>query len=75
MTYQSPETSWQGFHNALEGGCIKFVNLKVELGPYVDGVWDIYLVDSAGNQVSPVVQLPYSSDPSQWVWDFIWWTQ
>jgi hypothetical protein len=75
LSYTSPESSWQGFHNALDGSCIKFVNLKTELGPYFDGTWDIYLADSAGNQVSNTVSLPYSSDQNAWVWDFIWWAQ
>jgi hypothetical protein len=73
MHYESPtESLWEYRHTAVIGSYIKRYNLKLELGPFIDGSWNIYLIDGAGNQVSPVVTLPYSSDPNQWVWDFVW---
>jgi len=53
------------------GGYAKVGNVSFEPGPFFDGTWSVYLADKAGQQVSPVVTLPYSSDPSQWVWDHI----
>ncbi|RME79532.1 MAG: hypothetical protein D6784_00580, partial [Chloroflexi bacterium] len=57
--------------NCLDCDYKKFGNVKFEPGTFSDGVWNIYLADANGTQVSPVVPLVYSSDPEQWVWDFI----
>lgn len=57
--------------NCLDCDYIKQGNLKFEPGPFMDGIWNIYLADSGGNPQSPVVSLTYSSDPQQWVWDFV----
>lgn len=74
-TYKSPASSWQ--YDAVNGleGYVKQGNLKVELGPYMDGIWYVYVVDGGGTQLSAKVPLEYSSDPSTWVWDFLWWSQ
>lgn len=50
-------------------------NLKVELGGYEDGTWQIWVADGGGTQVSNRVALNYSSNPESWAWDFIWWAQ
>jgi hypothetical protein len=53
-------------------GTVKFGNTKFEPGLFIDGTWNIYVVDGSGKQVSPVVSLPYNStDKNQWVWDFV----
>lgn len=57
--------------NCLECDYVKQGNLKLEPGPFEDGIWNIYLADPGGAPLSPVVSLSYSSDPAQWVWDFI----
>jgi hypothetical protein len=57
--------------NCLDCSYIKQGNVKLELGPFVDGVWNVYLADQGGTPLSPVVPLTYSADPEQWVWDFI----
>jgi hypothetical protein len=57
--------------NCKDCDYVKFGNIKFEPGPFMDGIWNIYLVDSAGSPVSPVVSLTYSADPTQWVWDFV----
>lgn len=57
--------------NCLECGYVKQGNLKFEPGTFADGVWNIYLADQSGTQLSPVVPLVYSADPEKWVWDFI----
>lgn len=57
--------------NCLDCDYIKQGNLKFEPGSFSEGVWNVYLADSGGNQLSPVVSLSYSTDPNQWVWDFI----
>jgi hypothetical protein len=57
--------------NCLDCDYVKQGNLKFEPGTFADGVWNIYLADQNGAPVSPIVPLPYSADPSQWVWDFI----
>jgi hypothetical protein len=74
-TYRSAESNWE--YSALNGleGYIKQGNVKFEPGGFEDGTWQIYVVDSNGTQLSDKVALSYSSDPSQWVWDFIWWGQ
>jgi hypothetical protein len=75
-TYKSPASSWQyDAINGFEGGYIKQGNLKVEPGVFEDGTWSIYIVDSNGTQLSEKVPFSYSSDPNQWVWDFIWWSK
>jgi hypothetical protein len=53
------------------GGYAKVANAKFEPGAFIDGTWNVYLVDGGGAQVSPVVPLTYSTDPNQWRWDFI----
>jgi hypothetical protein len=74
-TYKSEASTWQyDKTNGLEG-YIKQGNLKVEPGLFEDGVWEIYLIDSGGTQVSDRVSWSYSSDPETWVWDFLWWSQ
>ncbi len=74
-TYTSPPTSWR--YDAVNGleGYIKQGNVKVELGGFEDGTWYLWVVDSAGSQVSDRYPLNYSSNPDTWVWDFIWWSQ
>lgn len=75
-TYKSAASSWR--YDALSGleGYVKQGNLKFEPpGGFRDGTWTIWLVDGGGQQVSAKVQLSYSSDPTTWAWDFIWWTQ
>lgn len=57
--------------NCLDCDYIKQGNLKFEPGTFSDGIWNIYLTDSSGAPLSPVVSLQYSSNPDQWVWDFI----
>jgi hypothetical protein len=74
-TYKSPESSWSdseyiGFQNYAKIG-----NVKVELGGFEDGTWQLYVADSGGNQLSDKLSLSFSSDPSQWHWVFIWWAE
>ncbi|MCB0208437.1 MAG: hypothetical protein KDJ52_03890, partial [Anaerolineae bacterium] len=57
--------------NCLDCDYIKFANVKFEPGTFSDGVWNIYVADSAGTPLSPVLPLSYSADPEQWVWDFV----
>jgi hypothetical protein len=57
--------------NCLDCDYVKFGNVKFEPGTFSDGVWHIYIADPQGNPVSAPVPLAYSSDPNQWVWDFI----
>ncbi|MEW5961239.1 MAG: hypothetical protein AB1801_26240, partial [Chloroflexota bacterium] len=57
--------------NCLDCDYIKQGNLKLEPGPFMDGIWNIYLADPGGNPQTPVVSLTYASDPQQWVWDFL----
>lgn len=57
--------------NCLDCDYVKFANVKFEPGTFNDGTWSIYVADQAGNQLSEAVPLTYSSDPSQWVWDFV----
>jgi len=56
-------------------GYIKQGNVKVDLGPYEDGTWQLYIVDGGGKQLSDKVTLSYSADPQSWAWDFIWWSK
>lgn len=74
-TYKSRASSWQ--FDALSGlqGYIKQGNVKFEPGGFEDGTWYVYVGDGSGTQLSDKIALSYSSDPNQWVWDFIWWSQ
>jgi len=62
--------SWSAT-NCLDCDYVKFGNLKFEPGPFSDGVWNIYVADGQGTPLSPTASFSYSSDPAQWVWDFI----
>ncbi len=76
ITYKSLESTWGYDNSSGFGGYIKQGNLKFEPpGGFQDGTWNIYVVDGGGTQVSDRVPLSYSSDPEQWVWDFIWWVE
>lgn len=69
---ESAPSDWNwSVTNCLDCDYIKQGNLKFEPGPFTDGVWNIYLTDSSGAPLSPVVTLPYSTNPDEWVWDFI----
>jgi hypothetical protein len=57
--------------NCLECDYVKQGNVKFEPGTFADGVWNIYVADPSGKQLSPTVPLSYSADPEKWVWDFI----
>lgn len=57
--------------NCLDCDYIKFGNLKFEPGTFSDGAWNIYVTDGSGAPLSPTVSLTYSTDPNQWVWDFV----
>ncbi len=57
--------------NCLDCDYVKQGNVKLEPGPFTDGVWNIYLADPNGTPLSDVVSLSYSTDPEQWVWDFV----
>ncbi len=57
--------------NCIICSYVKQGNLKFEPGPFADGVWNIYLADANGTQVSAVTPLTYSASPDQWVWDFV----
>jgi len=76
MHYESAESCWDyctGNFKEPGGGYKKRANIKVEPpGGFFDGTWNFYVVDGGGGQVSPTLSFTYSSDPSQWVWDFIW---
>jgi hypothetical protein len=68
---ESGESCWDWCAHTGEGGYAKAANLKFEPGAFIDGAWNVYLVDGGGTQVSPVVTLNYSTDPNAWRWDFI----
>jgi hypothetical protein len=69
---ESPLSTWDwSVINCLDCNYIKQGNLKFEPGPIIDGSWNIYLAAPDGQQLSPVITLSYSSDPEQWVWDFV----
>lgn len=69
---ESALSSWNwSVVNCLDCNYIKQGNVKFEPGPIIDGAWNIYLADEGGHQVSPVLSLNYTSDPNQWVWDFV----
>jgi hypothetical protein len=57
--------------NCLDCDYIKQGNLKFEPGTFTDGTWNIYLTDDSGVPLSETVPLGYSTDPAQWVWDFL----
>ncbi len=57
--------------NCLDCDYVKEGNLKFEPGSFSDGVWNVYLADPGGRQLSAIVPLNYSSNPDQWVWDFL----
>lgn len=57
--------------NCLECDYVKQGNVKFEPATFADGVWNIYVADPSGKQLSPAVPLSYSADPEKWVWDFI----
>jgi hypothetical protein len=57
--------------NCLDCGYIKQGNLKIDLGPAADITWQLYLADPNGTQLSEPTSFTYSSDPEQWVWDFV----
>jgi|GEM_PF-2456941 len=57
--------------NCVSCDYVKVGNLKFEPGPQEDGTWNVYLADSNGTQLSETVSLSYSSDPNQWVYDFL----
>jgi len=67
----SEESCWEWCKATPPGGYAKVANVTFEPGPFIDGAWNIYLADGGGAQVSPVITLPYSTDPNQWTWDFI----
>ncbi|MEJ2557168.1 MAG: hypothetical protein P8186_13250 [Anaerolineae bacterium] len=69
--FVSDESCWSWCKATPPGGYAKVANVTFEPGPFIDGAWNIYIIDGAGNQVSPVVTLSYSTDPGQWVWDHI----
>ncbi len=69
---ESPPSDWSwSVANCLGCGYVKQGNLKFEPGPQEDGTWNFYLVDSGGTQQSEIISLSYSSDPQQWVYDFM----
>lgn len=74
-TYKSSSSTWQYDACAGGGGYGKCGNVKFEPpGGFQDGTWTVYVTDGGGAQLSAKVPLSYSSDPNQWYWDFIWWT-
>ncbi len=74
-TLKSGASTW-GF-DAVGGaqGYAKYGNVKFEPGGFEDGTWNIYIVDGGGTQLSDKVPLSYSSNPEQWVWDFVWFSE
>ncbi len=69
---ESSSSDWRwSAVNCLDCDYAKFGNVKFEPGPITDGVWNIYVADGQGTPLSPTVPLSYSSDPNQWVWDFV----
>ena len=73
---ESPPTCFDWCKTTGRGGkYVKAANTTFEPGPFIDGAWNIYLVDGGGTQVSPVVTLNYSTDPNQWRWDFVYFKQ
>jgi hypothetical protein len=72
MHVESGLSDWHwSVTNCLDCNYVKFGNLKFEPGTFSDGVWSIYVTDGSGAPLSQAVPLSYSSDPNQWVWDFI----
>jgi hypothetical protein len=69
---ESAPSDWNwSVNNCLTCDYVKFGNVKYEPGTFSDGIWNIHVADQSGQQLSPIVPLAYSSDPEQWVWDFI----
>jgi hypothetical protein len=69
---ESGISSWDwSVTNCLDCDYIKQGNLKFEPGTFTDGTWNVYLADEGGNPVSETIPLSYSTDPAQWVWDFL----
>lgn len=69
---ESPSSTWDwSAANCLGCDYIKQGNVKFEPGPYANGTWEVYLIDSNGTQLSEKIPLSYSSNPEDWVWDFI----
>ncbi len=69
---ESGISSWDwSVTNCLDCDYIKQGNLKFEPGTFTDGTWNIYLTDDSGAPLSATVPLNYSTDPAQWVWDFL----
>lgn len=69
--FVSDESCWSWCKATPPGGYAKVANVTFEPGPFIDGAWNLYIIDGAGTQVSPVVTLSYGTDPGQWVWDHI----
>ena len=57
--------------NCLDCGYIKQGNLKIELSTFEDLAWNLYLADPSGTPLSAPTTLTYSTNPDQWVWDFL----
>jgi hypothetical protein len=69
---ESPPSDWNwSVANCLNCSYVKQGNIKFEPGPQEDGTWNVYLADGNGTQVSATISLSYSSDPNQWVYDFL----
>ncbi len=76
ISYKSLESTWAFDNSSGYGGYIKQGNLKFEPpGGFQDGTWTVYVIDGGGTQMSDKLPLSYSSNPEQWVWDFVWWTE
>jgi hypothetical protein len=72
MHAESALSDWNwSVANCLNCDYVKQGNLKFEPGPQTDGTWDIYLADANGTRLSKTIPLSYSSDPQQWVYDFL----
>lgn len=69
--WESGESCWDWCKSTPPGGYAKAANVTFEPGPFIDGIWNVYIADGGGTQVSPVIALPYSTDPGQWIWDFV----
>ncbi len=69
---ESAESDWNySVANCLNCSYVKQGNLKFEPGPQVDGTWNLYLTDKNGTRLSDTIPLSYSSNPDQWVYDFL----
>jgi hypothetical protein len=67
----SPPSCYDWCTTTGQSGYVKAANLKFEPGAFINGTWNIYLVDGGGAQVSAVVSFPYSTDPNSYTWDFV----